>query len=160
MLLRKCPPSSGRTSAGAASGEQSAYRRPRSVSLPALEQKINPLTYRHLTIDISRRHFRTSCHFEDEKDDPAADETSLETVIAQQAAHSLSVAETTYARALQDQSGERAFVWQRYREISLIWNRFLHVQSTAGETVSRGKRMRSTSLHDSDQMRKRWRALY
>ena len=70
--------------------------------------------------------------------------------MAQQAAHSLLVAETTYARALQDQSGERAFVRQRYREVSLMWHRFLHLQSPANEIVSRGKRAGFTSLQDSD----------
>jgi len=129
-------------------------------SLLALGQKVNPQAYRHLAIGISRRHFRTSCHFEDEEDDSVANEASLETVMAQQAAHSLSVAETTYARALQNQSGERTFVRQRYREVSLMWHRFLHLQSTTGEAVSRGKRAGFLGLHDSSQVRKRWRALY
>jgi len=89
-------------------------------SLLALKQKINPQTYRQLTIDISCRHFCTNCYFEDEKNNPAMDETLLENVIAQQIAHSLSMTKTMYARALQNQSRERTSVQQRYREISLI----------------------------------------
>jgi len=50
-------------------------------SLLVLEQKINSQTYRHLAIDISRRHFRTSCHFENEKNDLVANEISLEIVM-------------------------------------------------------------------------------
>jgi hypothetical protein len=129
-------------------------------SLLTLEQKVNPQTYWHLTIDISRQHFRTSCYFENEEDDLVANEASLEIVMTQQIAHSLLMIETTYARALQNQSGERAFVRQRYREISLMWHRFLHLQFTIGETVSRDKRASSLDLHDLSQMRKRWRALY
>ncbi|KAL8686415.1 MAG: hypothetical protein Q9218_007122 [Villophora microphyllina] len=129
-------------------------------SLLALGQKINLQSYRQLAIGISRRHLRTSHQFEDEEDELVADEDSLESVMAQQAAHSLMVAETTYGRALHEPSGERASVRQRYREVSLMWHRFLYLQSMPGEAGPRSKRAGSLGLHDSDQMRKRWRALY
>jgi len=41
---------------------------------PGTRAEAQPAAYRHIAIDISRRRFRTSCHLEDEKDDPVADE--------------------------------------------------------------------------------------
>jgi len=41
-----------------------------------------------------------------------------------------------------------------------MWHRFLHLQFTIDETISRDKRASSLSLHNSDRVRKRWRALY
>jgi Fe-S cluster assembly iron-binding protein IscA len=96
-------------------------------SLLTLRQKVNSQTYWHLTINISRRHFRTICYFEDEKNDLVADETSLKIVMIQQIAHSLSMIEITYARALQNQSEKRVFVRQRYCEVSLM----RHLSSSA-----------------------------
>lgn len=150
-------------------------------SLLGLGQRINLQSYRQLAIGISRRHFCTKFHFEDEEESDrraaASDEVWLENTMALPDAHSLHVAETTYGRSVDQPVHDLASVRQRYRGMSRLWHQFLQLNAprparparpppaapplSGVATAAREKRAGSVGLHNSNpEACKRSRALY